>query len=248
MATNQSNNHNYQSTPRMSGMDYLNSISAPSQPAGSHSNTAPGGNKKGLLMFMIASVALIIALVVAIAVVIGNRTGHDTPENPDDDDVVTVEDHEQVETLNETLASLIETNPYHDYSSQNKQSYSYYTTPSEIIDEFGLNVDDLDYSAADSILAMNSNILNYYLDQGAIVIIVDSSEITVQEDKKTDTLIVYGSAPSEFDFVSFVPSDFNADGTRKDSWLFPEQTAVYLSRSELFNQLSESAKFYVINK
>ncbi|MBR3131097.1 hypothetical protein IKG31_00800 [Candidatus Saccharibacteria bacterium] len=248
MTTNQNYNHGSRPTSGMSNMDYLNSISTSPRPTSSRSNSTSSSSKKGLLAFMTTSVALIIVLITAIVVVISDRGDHEAPEEPGSADIVTAEDHKQVEVLNKTLAELIEDDPHRDYISQNEQSYYYGSAPSEIIDEFSINIDDLNYSSADGVPAMNSNILNYYLDQEAIVIIVDPVEITVQEDKKTDTLIVYASLPSEYDFVGFIPSDFNADGSRKDDWLFPEQMAIYLSRSELFNQLSESTKFYVIYK
>ena len=134
------------------------------------------------------------------------------------------------------------------YVSPNEFSPNYGAIPVEIIDDYKINIESLDFSSAIAVSAMSASTLNFHLDQpDTIVAIVEPSGISAL-DRKSDTVFIYASIPPENSYVGFFPTDFNPDGTNKDSWLLPEQTAIYFSKTELFDQLTSSAKFYIINK
>ena len=134
------------------------------------------------------------------------------------------------------------------YVSPNDYSSNYGAIPIEIIDDYKINIETPDFSSAIAVSDMNANALNFYLDQpDTIVAIFEPSGISAL-DRKSDTVYIYASIPLESDYVGFFPSDFNADGSSKDDWLLPEQTAIYFSQSELFSQLTSSASFYLISK
>jgi hypothetical protein len=118
----------------------------------------------------------------------------------------------------------------------------------DIIEDYKINIENPDFSSTTAVSNMNANMLNFYLDQDdTIVAIVEPSGISAL-DRKSNIVFIYASIPSEHDYVGFFPSDFNSDGSSKDDWLLPEQTAIYFSQSELFDQLTSSAKFYLISK
>ena len=194
--------------------------------------------KRKLLLAVIVIIALSLIAIIVIVIV-----GKDSFNG-----VITADQQKQVETLNETLASLIEKDPNHDYITPNSVSYNYGAVPEEIILLYDIDIENPDFSSATSVSAMNSNILNYYLDQkDTIVAIIEPSGIS-SLGKRTTILFIYASAAYNYSFVGFDPSDFNPDGSNKDSYLFPEETAIHFSRSELFNQLTPSAKFYIIKR
>lgn len=232
-----------------SNMAYLNSIS-PSQPitpsATPQKTSKPVSRKKRVIIFSILGV-LFIGLGIAIAVAANNKQPEPEEKKPDDGGI-TIEEHRQAETLNSVLAEKVKDNPHKDYEPKNKYSFNYGATPDEIITDYSLNIKNLNLSDATIVPAMNSNILNYYLDQdNVIVVITDEVKMTFRE-KKSNTLIVYASKPEDCDYLTFIPEDFTEDGLKNSDWYFHEQMIIYLSRSELFNQLSEKAKFYVIRK
>ena len=135
-----------------------------------------------------------------------------------------------------------------DYDSPNEFSPNYGAIPVEIIDDYKLNIENPDFSSATIISTMNANALNFFLDQpDAIVAIVEPSGISAL-DRESNIVFIYASVPPEHDYVGFFLSDFNVDGSSKDEWLLPEQTAIYFSQSELFDQLTSSAKYYLISK
>ena len=235
-----------------SNMAYLNSIS-PSQPVTPAAAPTPAKPKsasrvKRIVIFSILGL-LFIGLGVAIAFAAQNGwSASEEEKKVEDDGSISAEEYKQQETLNQTLADKVKTNPHKDYEPKNKYSFNYGATPDEIITDYNLKIKDLDLSDATVIPAMNSNILNYYLDQdNVIVVITDEKEMSFQE-KKSKTLIVYASRPEECDYLTFIPEDFTEDGLKNSDWYFHEQMIIYLSRSELFNQLTENAKFYVIRK
>ncbi|MBR5389245.1 hypothetical protein IK146_01655 [Candidatus Saccharibacteria bacterium] len=196
-------------------------------------------NKKRKLLLA----ALIIMALSIVAIIIVVIIGKDRFNN-----VITAEQQEQVESLNETLASIVDKDPNHNYTTPNEVSPNYGAVPEEIILLYNINVENPDFSSATSVAAMNSNILNFYLDQeDTIVAILEPSGIS-SLDKKSTTLFIYASAAYNYSFVGFDPSDFNPDGSNKDDYLFPEEAAIHFSRSELFNQLTSSTKFYIVKK
>ena len=230
-----------------SNMAYLNSIS-PSQtaptPAQMPTANKPASRKKRVIIFSILAV-LFIGLGVAIAIAANTKV---EPEGKPDDNLITPEEQRKAETLNPTLAERVKTNPHRDYESKNQYSFNYASVPDEIIYDYNLSIRNLDLTYATTIPAMNSNILNYYLDQdNTIVVIKDEKELTLHE-KKSKTLIVYASVPQDCEYLTFIPEDFDENGKQIDEWPFPEQLIIHLTRSELFDQLSESAKFYVLRK
>ena len=248
-------NQGSQPMSNYSNMAYLNSISAQQQQAATPVTPAAAPapthtfNIKRIVIFSVCSIIFVSVLATIAIVSSKDRANLGDPSKEENPNAISKEKHYQVETLNETLAELVKEDAHHDYESPNDFSPNYGAAPAEIIDEYNINIEKPDYSSAASVPAMNSNILNYYLDQkDTIVIIVDHFGINTMLDGKSNILIIYASVPSECDFIGFVPSDFNADGTNKDKELFPEQTALRFTRSELFNQLSSSAEFYIIRK
>ena len=235
--------------PVNSGIEYLNSISTPPQTT-QMPNDAPVAEKKwkNIYTILIATFILLITLILILAN-INSGSSDNTPTKTDNDsDIITAEEHTKEETLNEELANLVENDPHREYVSPNDLSFNCGMVPEEVILEFNIDIENPDFSSAISVPAMNSNILNYYLDQkSTIVAIVEPSGI-VSLNKKTTTLYIYASVPSNYDFIGFNPSDFNSDGTSKEESFLPEEKSIYFSRSELFNQLTPSSKFYVIKK
>lgn len=134
------------------------------------------------------------------------------------------------------------------YVSPNEFSPNYGLIPIDIIGDYKINVENPDFSSFDTVSTMSANMLNFYLDQDdTIVAIVEPSGISAL-DRESNAVFIYASIPPDSSYVGFFPSDFNSDGSSKDDWLLPEQTAIYFSQSELFDQLTSSAKFYLISK
>jgi len=231
-----------------SNMDYLRSISATPQPETPANNPAPykapSSNTKKIIIFTVCMIAFVTLL--GLAAVLANGDRKSVPVNK----VVTPEEHRKEDELNGTLDKLAQKDPNYDYDSPSFRTYYFGYFPDEIIYEFKINVRNTDFSSAKSVPAMNSHIANYYLDQkDTIIVIVDPKGITGRE-KKTEILYVYASSPKDYDFLGFMPADFGDDGKYilKDETSLPEEGVVYFTRSELFNQLSADAKFYVIKK
>ena len=134
------------------------------------------------------------------------------------------------EVLNETLAALIRNNMQASYVSETDQTAYFDATPAEIVNLFQLNTDNLDLSSAFSVPAMNSNIVNYYLDQsGTIVIIYDKADYTV----------VFAGRPYDEAYQVFSTSAYSVNHD-----IFAEYTSKY----SLLEPLSADAKFYVLQK
>ena len=247
-------NPNSQPQTNYSSMAYLNSISAQQQPTSAPTPAAAPTESthtfsiKRIVIFSVVSI-IIVSTIAAVAIVASKDRNNLGGDQEKKNTGITAAEHHQEEKLNETLAELIKDDAHRDYESPNEYSPGYGAMPAEIIADYHIDITNPDFSNAASVPAMNSNILNYYLDQeGTIVVISDHYGISSMLGGKSNILIIYASEPAECDFIGFIPSDFNADGTNKDKDLFPEQTALHFSRSELFNQLSGSAEFYILRK
>ena len=224
-------------------MDYLRSISGseqqylPEEP----SQNPSGINTKKIVIFAIVMVLFVTAIAV-VTIITGSSVTYEERK------VVTAEEHEEQEELNSDLAKLVENDPNRNYESPNDYSPNYGAVPTEVIAEWKLNIGNIEKSATRKVAAMNSNILNYHLDdEDSVVAIVEPSGIKGR-GKESKAVVIFASVPSSYDFVGFMVSDFNEDGTCKDKKLLPEETTVYFTRSELFNQLTKDAKFYLIRR
>lgn len=139
-----------------------------------------------------------------------------TAANNDDDEIAEITDVANVtEQLSAHLAALVKGEEHEDYISTSFATRYLDVTPEKISADFGLSLDfplDLPASRTTEVIAMNSNILNYYLDQGNLVAIYakgtdpfteDGSQILVQAARPVDALFqIYSPDESEAQIVT----------------------------------------------
>lgn len=214
--------------------DFMNQLNSPSKPSAPAQKPALE-NKK---LFILAGVAVfVIIILIVLNLVLGNRQGgNESTEETNETQFYDIT--ESSETLNSSLEQSVAKNPHMDY--QTTLSYTPYLqdTPSQLCQRFSISCSSLAYpesvDQAVRALAMNSNALNYHLDNGQIVIISAKGQEVFSPE---GTVLVVYAANYDFPIYQvFNPQTGNLS----------EPT--YLSRSELFSDIDDVADFYTISQ
>jgi len=216
----------------------------PPQPAPATNNFF---SKKTLLIFGIIGVLAIAATVIIIT--LSNVPKVEAPQAqttpttqtedvPPSEEVLDPEEEgdatEEAETLNALLAEAVKNNPHAAYETKLSDTKYRSITPNELLFTLNLTRAELSKPSSSSrftkVTAMNSNALNYYLDQGAIVVIVAKGESLFS--KNGSSLVVYAADYAFPVYAVFRPSSGSSE-------------AGYVSRSAIFNDIIGLADFYV---
>lgn len=197
---------------------------------------------------LIASVAAVI-IIAAVGIVVGivANTNTDGEVESGDDEIIAETDEaweienfedfsEKSERLNARLAELVKTSPYADYTStstevDNSNNLFNHAKDTIINNEFDSFLSQYSENIT-TVSAMNSNILNYYLDRGDIVIINAEGEAPYTNGP----VVIFGGSP--VDGLYSVYHKGIADG---------EDQAMY-TKLDLFNNITGDAKFYAVTE
>ncbi len=210
-------------------------------------------------IFIVALATVILSAIIIIVIMVLNKN------NTDDEPSVT-DASEEYETLNNTLESLISSNPHKNYESSSSTTRYINTPESYFYDasNYSYSTNTLLFASSISILsqtkvtpqssfsndsfqnlatknhlsyqqldAANHNILNYYLDNDAVIIICATGSFLYLETENS-CLLVYASAPA--DGVYYISSPTN-------------QTYIMngVTRNELLSNIKDSATFHVFS-
>jgi len=187
------------------------------------------------LVFMF-SILVIIGTVVAMVFLAGEQPDNKEAENFDD--LYAVEDASMSEKLNENLAEEVRKSPYVNYSSSNLIIGDTESSPQQICDRLGVTcsafVNPENIPSIEKISPINSNGLNYYLEQGKIIVIKAIGEAPYSAEGKV--IVVYAGYVQDAVYAAFDPSaqDFSIN------WL--------VSRTELFSSITGAVQFYAIGE
>ena len=132
---------------------------------------------------------------------------------------------EETETIPDSISSTINNNPHKDYQTDLTETKYFGLTAQEFCSSLHTSCTNIMSQKLTKITVINSNILNYYLDQGLAIIISSPAKTTV----------IYGALYSIPSYIVFT-----IDQTDFDSY-------TYASRVDLFNNLTGSETFYTIN-
>ena len=203
---------------------------------------------KKLPLPLIAGVAAII-IIAAVSIVVGivANTSTDGEAESGDDEIIAETDEaweienfedfsEKSEQLNARLAELVKISPYADYVStstevDNSNNLFSHAKDAIINNELGSFLSQYSENIT-TVSAMNSNILNYYLDRGDIIIIDAEGEAPYTNGP----VAIFGGSP--VDGLYSVYHKGIADG---------EDQTMY-TKLDLFNNITGDAKFYVVTE
>lgn len=132
------------------------------------------------------------------------------------------------ETLSDTLSASVENSPHKDYQTELEETKHFGLTPNELCAKLSVSCLEFknfkNFKNLSKISPINSNALNYYLDNNYIVIISSSTSLQ----------IIYGALYSISSYSVFDLSSSDLDGYN------------YASRIDIFNHLTGSEEFYTI--
>lgn len=204
-------------------------------------------SKKSPLPLIAGVAAIIIIATVGIVVGIVANTSTDGEVESDGDEIIAETDEaweienfedfsEKSERLNARLAELVKTSPYADYTStstevDNSNNLFNHAKDAIVNNEFDSFLSQYSENIT-TVQAMNSNILNYYLDRGDIVIIDADGEAPYTNSP----VVIFGGSP--VDGLYSVYHKAIADG---------ENQAMY-TKLDLFNNITGDAKFYAVTE
>lgn len=222
------------------------SVVEPLYPPQSAPTTNSFLSKKALIIIGIVGIFAIAAVIIMIA--FSNASKVETPQAqttttttediPPSEDPLDPEEEgdasEEAETLNALLAEAVKNNPHAAYITKLSDTKYRSMIPDELLSALSLTRAELSKPSSSSrftkVSAMNSNVLNYYLDQGAVVVIVAKGEGLFS--KNGSALVVYAADYAMPIYSVFRPSAENTD-------------ADYVSRTAIFNDIVGLADFYV---
>ncbi|MBQ3293973.1 hypothetical protein IJG96_02465 [Candidatus Saccharibacteria bacterium] len=212
-------------------------------------------------LFLAATGILLVSALIVLVLVFINRNQDDNDGEPSVTDA-----SEEYETLNNTLESLISSNPHKDYQSSSSTTHYINAPESYFYDASDYNyfTDTLLFTSTLSILsqtkitpkssfsntsfqdlatknnlsyqqlnAANHNILNYYLDHDAVIIICATGSFLYSETEPT-CLLVYAAAPA--DGIYYISSPTN-----------PPYIMNGVTRTELLSNIKDSATFHIFS-
>ena len=171
---------------------------------------------------LIVSIAVIVMIIVSVVILLLSPKGNKTQEEIDN---LSYDITELEETLTEKLSTAAQNNPHKDYQTKLMATTFADLTANSFCLASNFSCPDILSKKTTKIPAVNSNALNYYLDQDLVVVIVSESS----------TLVVYGAL---YDIPAYLT--FTTDQTDFDEY-------GYISRSDLFSRLTGSESFYTYN-
>jgi len=131
---------------------------------------------------------------------------------------------ETEETLTSSLAAAAERNPHKDYQTDLSETKFSDLTASEFCANQGFSCSNILSQSLNTIPAINSNALDYYLDKGFTVVI----------DHGPYSTVVYGALHDMPNYVIFSTNQRDFSGFN------------YASKAELFNGLTGYESFYTL--
>ena len=142
------------------------------------------------------------------------------------------------EVLNAELAEEVRKSPYLNYAPLETVLGYPSASPEQVCQDFGLACADFanpeNIPAAKKVDPINSNGLNYYLEQGKIVVISATGGTPFSATGKA--IVVYAGYPENANYRVFDPSE-------------QVLNAYYiLSRAELYNHITGVPNFYILEK
>ncbi|MBR3320150.1 hypothetical protein IKG20_02495 [Candidatus Saccharibacteria bacterium] len=129
------------------------------------------------------------------------------------------------ETMSDSFANATKSNPYNEYETTISETKFSDLTAQEFCTSQNLSCSNILSQSLTKIPAINSNALNYYLDNNFAVVIVSSDSTT----------IIYGAI-----YTTPVYLTFSTTQTDYDDY-------GYKSKVEIFNQLTGSEAFYTFS-
>jgi hypothetical protein len=223
---NSYNNHNHYNS------DYANSFRASlrNQQMQQYQQyvQAPKPKPKWLLPAIIGLAVVILIVAVVIILSASGAIDDDTTSQEFLDNVYN--DLDGAEELNEKFKSAVAKNEHNNYMTSTPETEYVTLTPDAVVGALGLGRSDLAKPATSSMLvkttAMNSNAMDYYLDQGNIIVMIAKHE----GETSTKTLVIY--ARSDFFYVAF-----EVAGTFQKT---------QFTRSDIFNNIEGVPDFYIM--
>ncbi|MBR1795715.1 hypothetical protein IJ765_00440 [Candidatus Saccharibacteria bacterium] len=196
--------------------------------------------KRTPTMFLVFMFSILVIIGTAVAMVFLAEQQPDN-ENIAEDGAVDLAGYSdavnQTEELNAHLTALLKGEPHSDYVSNTELSKYSNMSPEEIARDFGLKIDDGKIEIIGdnytTLWAMNSNILNYYLDNGQIAVIYAKGGYPFTTEGKT--IIVYGGRPVDALYYTY-PYTENSYGYKYD----------IVTKLELFESMTRAEEFKVL--
>ena len=196
--------------------------------------------KRTPTMFLVFMFSILVIIGTAVAMVFLADQQPDN-ENAAEDGAIDLAGYSdatnQSEELNAHLAALLKGEPHLDYISNTELLQYSSMSPEEITHNFGLKIDDEKIEIIGNnyttLWAMNSNILNYYLDNGQIAVIYAKGDYPFSAEGRT--IVVYGGRPADALYYIY-PYTENSYGYKYD----------IVTKLELFESMTGAEEFKVL--